>query len=750
MGMRLGLEGLDRILRRIRRPAAEAPVPYAANTGLSLPLLLGTDTADRERILEHSLTQSGMLFAVLDGIVGSVRPVRWHLYRRSPTGDPADRVEVPQHPALAVQSRPNPHMSWGDVVAQWVLHYELVGEAAAVLYRVGRVPVEIWPVRPDRLYPIPDRKKFLKKWEYRGPDGSVTPQNVEDVLWMRRPHPFDPYHGIGVVQSIAVDLQSARYTAEWNRNFFLNSATPGGIIEYPSILSDHEWAAQQKRWRASHQGVQNAHRVATIEGGGKWVNASSSMRDMQFTELRRYTSEAIREAFRFPVPLLGTTENVNRAVAQAALGILHEQISLPLLEIIREVLNKSFLSQYTGGDGLEFDFESPVKADEEIEIKWLEARATAAEKLVRAGYEPSGVLTVVGMPDIPWDGTAFSQPTGAGAGALSMVLPLLEAPARDGGGPSAGSITDNTPSRSTTQPPTGGEDTTRAATEGPHHHHASPHYHAQADLPDPPEGTPAELSEDPDLDAVQAAWLARLQAVLDDWGPVLDAQYRALADQVRDAVDSGDLTSLTNLSTPTGQALQALVDAMTQMAEKSADQAADEVTDQDVDAEPAPVDDQWIIDHAHVVTALLGTALAISAARVALRLAQSGMEGREVATAVREHLDSLTDAQPRLALGAALTAAQNESRIATFAAAAAAPDAPIPAYYASEVLDVNTCAACREVDRKWLGNDLTTVRRLYPGGGYLDCEGGPRCRGTVVVVWRPGADTTKWTEKEPL
>lgn len=739
MDMRLGL---DRILRRIRRPSAESPVPYTANTGLSLPLLLGTDTADRERILEHSLTQSGMLFAVLDGIVGSVRSVRWHLYRQSPTGDPADRVEIPAHPALAVQGRPNPHMSWGDVVAQWILHYELVGEAAAVLYRVGRVPVEIWPVRPDRLYPVPDRKEFLAGWEYRGPDGSVTRLPVEDVLWMRRPHPFDPYHGIGVVQSIAVDLQSAQYTAEWNRNFFINSATPGGIIEYPSILSDHEWSSQQKRWRASHQGVRNAHRVATIEGGGKWVNASSSMRDMQFTELRRYTSEAIREAFRFPVPLLGTTENVNRAVAQAALGILHQQVTLPLLEIVRESLNKSLLSQYTGGDALEFDFESPVQADEELEIKWLEARAGAAEKLVRAGYEPAGVLTVVGLSDIPWDGTGLTQPTGAVAS--------LVAPVGGGGGPSAGSITDNTPSRSTTQPPTGGEETARATTEGPHHHHASHHWHAQADLPDPPDGTPAELSEDPDLDAVQTAWLTRLDQALDDWGPVLTAQYRSLVSQVRDAVDSGDLTSLINMSCPTGQALDVLTEAMLALAATAAAAAAEEIEAQDVDAEPVTVEETWITEHAQVVVSLLGTALAVSAARTALRLAQSGMSGDEVAAAVREALDELTDAQPRLALGAALTAAQNESRIATFAAAAAAPDAPIPAYYASEVLDQNTCPACREVDRRWLGNDLTVVRRLYPGGGYLDCEGGPRCRGTVVVVWRPGADTTKWVEKEPL
>ena len=36
---------------------------------------------------------------------------------------------------------------------------------------------------------------------------------------------------------------------------------------------------------------------------------------------------------------------------------------------------------------------------------------------------------------------------------------------------------------------------------------------------------------------------------------------------------------------------------------------------------------------------------------------------------------------------------------------------------------------------------LAEVERLYPNGGYVDCLGRERCRGTVVAIWRPETTT---------
>src|SRR5258707_11798436 len=78
------------------------------------------------------------------------------------------------------------------------------------------------------------------------------------------------------------DIDSARFGAEWNRNFFQNSATPGGVIQADSELDDDDFDRIRDRWLESHRGVNRAHRVAVLEGGLTWVPNSMSVRDMDF------------------------------------------------------------------------------------------------------------------------------------------------------------------------------------------------------------------------------------------------------------------------------------------------------------------------------------------------------------------------------------------------------------------------------------------------------------------------------------
>lgn len=64
---------------------------------------------------------------------------------------------------------------------------------------------------------------------------------------------------------------------------------------------------------------------------------------------------------------------------------------------------------------------------------------------------------------------------------------------------------------------------------------------------------------------------------------------------------------------------------------------------------------------------------------------------------------------------------------------ASIPEEPVR-IYASEVLDRRTCPACYGID----GKEYATVAESlqdYPAGGYVECDGGPRCRGTRVFVW---------------
>lgn len=238
---------------------------------------------------------------------------------------------------------------------------------------------------------------------------------------------------------------------------------------------------------------------------------------------------------------------------------------------------------------------------------------------------------------------------------------------------------------------------------------------------------------DINLDRVQAEWERHLDRLLAGWVDVTTRQRREITEQVQAAVDSTDLAKLAKMSVSTKQAETNLLAAMDDMAVIAAQHVVDEAAAQDVNIEPKTGDRRQRSSMATAVALLLAEGLTNSAGREALRQYYDGAPGATVASAVDEHLAGLSDSFLATNLGWALTATQNDARVATMLAA------PEAAIYASEQMDANTCRNCAAVNGKFLG--LSTqpdqIALTYPNGGYIHCLGRQRCRGTPVAIWRP-------------
>ncbi len=675
------------------RPRNDTPVPYVGSSRIAIPWTHRND-ADAQMTAMGSV---GTLFAVVNRITNAVAQTNWHLYRKAKSGKPEDRVEVTSHAALDLWNKPNPFYTQGEFVETFQQHIELTGEGWWIASRNPKaktLPLELWPVRPDKMEPIPHPTEFISGYEYTDPDGRKIPLGRDEVVQLRMPNPLDAYRGLGPVQSMLVDLDSSRYSAEWNRNFFRNSAEPGGIIEVEKRLSDPEFDEMTMRWNEQHRGVANAHRVAVIEQG-KWVTRSFSMRDMQFTELRQVSRDQILEGFGFPRSMLGVVDGVNRATAIAAEYVFAKWLVKPRLDRIKGALNNDLLRMYgTGGEGLEFDYDSPVPEDEEAENAERTSKADATQKYIAAGFDGNSLIKGLDLPDgLVWEKPA--QPDKA-----------------------------RQPIESTT-------------------HRVTAHAHHQVwaiALPDqPPEGWP-ERDEDTvdevDLGPVQAAWEKALAALLATWkSSVIGEWISALVDAVRRALRGEE--DFTTLSVDTTDAARHLAGAMTELAETAAGHAVAEAANQDVELRPASPSQADLEQVAKTIAGFEGQRHAQSAGREAIRVSWPGVDVDEVADHIRVHLEGLSDATSEAALGEALTSAQNQARRETFR------HGPAGALYASEQMDKNTCTPCREIHGRWICNtdDLAPLFKLYPMSGYIDCLGTWRCRGTVVGVWRP--KTTK-------
>ena len=396
-----------------RAATANPPIPFSSRAQ-SYGIFSSNRSAEGQM---RAMSAVGTLFAIVDRTSNATALVDWKLWRKAKSGRDEDRAEVTAHAALDLWNKPNAFMPRQEFVESSTQHYDLTGETWWVIARIPgiKLPLEMWPVRPDRITPVPDPEHFLKGYIYTSPDGEQIPLELDEVIQLRRPNPLDPYRGLSPVLSILPDLDTSRYAAEWARAFFLNSAQPGGIIEVPVHLQDHEFDEMRDRWAEQHKGVNNAHKVAIVEYGAKWADRTISQRDMQFVELRGATADRVREAYGISKTAIGDFEDINRASALAAKSWFAEQQTIPRLERIKAALNHELLPMFGAtAQGLEFDYCDPVPPDPETESTLLTARANAAKALAETGmWAPDGILSAVGLPEME------ASPAVGGDGSIS-------------------------------------------------------------------------------------------------------------------------------------------------------------------------------------------------------------------------------------------------------------------------------------------------------------------------------------------
>lgn len=242
--------------------------------------------------------------------------------------------------------------------------------------------------------------------------------------------------------------------------------------------------------------------------------------------------------------------------------------------------------------------------------------------------------------------------------------------------------------------------------------------------------TEIELSAKTDFVALQKTWQDEITKLLGGWDEVKNQQIIDLKNQIQVAVDNGSVERVAGvMTTVTGSEL--ILKHMTTMMENSVVLAKQEAAAQGIQL--PTIDTVDVVRSLQKQSAAMGQIMARSisnsaATQALTRYGVENLSGADVADAVGEHLDALSPSYADDMLGGALNQAQNQGRAAVF------DQAPPSSVYSSELLDQSTCINCEEID----GHDyasLADAQEDYPQGGFAECLGGPRCRGTLVAVY---------------
>jgi HK97 family phage portal protein len=319
----------------------------------------------------------GWLYAVVFRIALGCSEVEWTLFDTSNQEKPK---QIYKHPILTLLKQVNPFQTSNEFIALHTIYKKLIGESFwALNFNALGEPAEIVLPYPNKMSVVPDKNfPFVKGYVY-GSSNDAIPFDVNEVIHFKEPNPLNQYRGLGAAQTIGINLDAEQNADKWVNQFFYNSARPDGVIQFDYNLSDEQFDKLKKQWSEKYKGVSKAHQVALLEGGGKYLQIQNTIKDMDFANLKQKNRDVILGVFGMPQSVMGISENVNKANAEAGDYTFARWIVKPLLDWDKAKIQEQLIPKFRKSENLTLGFKEVVP--ETAEQKRLDA-----ESAVRGGF----------------------------------------------------------------------------------------------------------------------------------------------------------------------------------------------------------------------------------------------------------------------------------------------------------------------------------------------------------------------------
>ena len=304
----------------------------------------------------------------------------------------------PTHPAQQLLDRVNPWYAKGDLWRATEIYLCLWGSAFWALERGENGEWEIWPLRPDRVSVVPDRRQYIRGFTYMGRNGPVA-YTPDEILWMRYFNPLEEFAGLSPIAPVRMAVDMGKDGLRFNRNFLRNSAQPDFVLLTNETMTDSEIEEFYNRWEARYRGPGNAHRPAIASFLRDIKTLGFSQRDMEFIQGLRWSLEEVSRTYGVPKPLLSDLERATFANINAAERIFWRNTILPEMRFFEEQLTRMLLPRLGYPDLVATFDVSNVEVLREDENSRVSREAQLLDR---------GVLTINevrrsrNLADVPW------------------------------------------------------------------------------------------------------------------------------------------------------------------------------------------------------------------------------------------------------------------------------------------------------------------------------------------------------------
>jgi HK97 family phage portal protein len=361
----------DKIAQWLMKAASRGAVYLVGNSQNGMPHY---NTWNVDRATKEGYKASTWVYACVRRLSDQAASVPLVVWKKSGVRKVEWR-RTKEHPLELLLQRPNPRMTGLGLNKSMTTYLNLAGNNFWYVVEVNGSPVELWPLRPDRVAPIPSKTDFISGYEYNI-EGHISRFSANDIVHFTFFDPGDDFLGMSPLQAAAKIVDTDNEARDWNKNSMENRAVPPGGLSTDANLSDPQFDRLNNEIKDKYSGSRNARKPILLEAGLKWQSFAMSPVEMDFIESRKFNVTEICSSFGVDPILIGFNEKSSYNNYETAKKALWEDTIIPNLEDIVARINHDLTPRF--GDqfwvqpdlsdvpALQEKFDDKVKAGKEL------------------------------------------------------------------------------------------------------------------------------------------------------------------------------------------------------------------------------------------------------------------------------------------------------------------------------------------------------------------------------------------------
>jgi HK97 family phage portal protein len=273
-----------------------------------------------------------------------------------------DDNELPNHPAQALLNRPNTQQSQSTFFGDLSRFRDLGGDGYILANMVGGKPKELTLIRPDNVTIMPGNGMPAAYQVSTGGAqetykvNAVTGQSA--IFNWKLFNPLSDLYGLSPLSASGKPVDVFNEAEEHAKKTLQQGANMGGVLSTEQKLDPEQFERLQNAIQSKYSGGANAGKMMITEGGMKFTQTASTLKDMTMIDLQTEQSRYISQSFGVPDQMIGIPGSNTFANFSEARIYYIENTVVPMAEDLQESLTYWLAPMYGEEIKIKYDIAS--------------------------------------------------------------------------------------------------------------------------------------------------------------------------------------------------------------------------------------------------------------------------------------------------------------------------------------------------------------------------------------------------------